>query len=93
MRGEEQTKGTQVKIKTWKQMRERTRKDRERKEEGERNLQQTLTIQKKIGRLHIAMNDGASVHEIDRFEKLIDDEAFVNVFEDVRADDSVKIGF
>ena len=41
--------------------------------------------------LHVAVNDLARVHVLDGLKKLVNDEALVDVLEDVGADDGVEV--
>mmetsp|Transcript_4134 Transcript_4134/g.6219 ORF Transcript_4134/g.6219 Transcript_4134/m.6219 type:complete len:252 (-) Transcript_4134:107-862(-) len=55
-------------------------------------LEKTLRVEQQVAWLDITMNHFSRMHVFERFEQLIHDVLFVNIFQDVCPNDSVQIG-
>jgi len=55
------------------------------------DLDVALRVEKQVGRFQISVEEVGGVHELETFQHLVDDVLFVDVFEDVGADNGVEI--
>jgi len=56
------------------------------------DLEKTVAVKEEVGGLQITVDDASAVEVLEGLEELVDDELLVHLFEDVCADDGVKIG-